>query len=63
MLFVTATADGTTHFITFSLNIEGATAMALQFIMSLWPIYDKNIGFEQNYIFEHHKKAKNRNKN
>jgi hypothetical protein len=35
MLFVTATADGTIHFFTFSLNIEGATEMALQFIMSL----------------------------
>jgi hypothetical protein len=35
MLFVTATANGTIHFFTLSLNIEEATAMALQFIMLL----------------------------
>jgi hypothetical protein len=42
----------------FSLIIEGSTEKALQFIMAIQSIHDKNFGFvKQNYMFEHHGKA------
>ncbi len=42
----------------FSLNIEGTTEKALQFIMPLKSIYNNNLGFiEQKCIFEHYREV------
>jgi hypothetical protein len=45
-------------FFTLSLNIEGATEMALQFIMLLKPIYTKNIGFAEQKRLKRKQKLK-----
>jgi hypothetical protein len=47
------------HFFTFSLITEGTTEKALQFILPLKSIYNKNFGFnEEKCILEHCRKVK-----
>ncbi len=39
------------HFCAFSLVIEGTAEKALQFIMPIKSIYNKNLGFTQRNVF------------
>ncbi len=53
--------NGTAHFFTFSLIVEGGTEKVSQFIMPLKSIYNKNFGFIQlKCTFENDRKVKER---
>jgi hypothetical protein len=52
--------NGIARFFTFSIIIEGASKKALQFLMMLKPIYNKNFCFNEKKIyFECYKKGLN----